>query len=78
MGRVVSGYRVKLLGPRPTRHTIGLGSGFLVVIFGLVGFFLDSSENFRSCPTRRTVWSGFFGWVDRATHDHVYIHIKIN
>jgi hypothetical protein len=32
-GRVVSGYRVKILGPRPTRHTVGsgsVGSGFFL------------------------------------------------
>jgi hypothetical protein len=34
-GGVLSGCRVKNLGPRPTRDMVGLGLGFLVIIFGL-------------------------------------------
>jgi hypothetical protein len=39
MDRVMSGsgyvgLLVKIRGLRPTRHTVGSGSGFLVVIFG--------------------------------------------
>lgn len=56
--------------------------GFLVIILVLgrveLGFFLNSYENFGSCPTCRMVRSGrFFRWVGLglsglAAHDWVY------
>jgi hypothetical protein len=46
------------------------GFGFLVKIFGLSqvgsGYFFSLGENFGPRSTRRTVGSGFFGWVESS------------
>jgi hypothetical protein len=74
MGRFVLGGRVKILGPRLTRDTVGSGwvesdRGFKL-IFGLFQvesvFFLNSGENFGPCMTRRMVGSCFLCGLGRV------------
>lgn len=76
MGRVMSGsgyvgLLVKIRGLRPTRHTVGSGSGFLVVIFGFGQVFSWFGWKFSLRLTRHTVGSGQYFQVGRfrAAHD---------
>jgi hypothetical protein len=50
MGRVVSGYRVKILDPHPTHQTVGSGRVGRVWVFScnfrvMSGLFLGSGKN---------------------------------
>lgn len=55
-GLVTSGYRVKILGPHPTRHTVGSG-------FFRVGLFYRFRRNFLAAPDLPYGRVGFFGGV---------------